>query len=124
MSDPAGWYTNSVTPNAASPAIFSDTCSTVPVNAIELANAMRSATCGSSRGLALIRCPAWMTRCRSLSGDAGRPAALIARVIQHHRGRPGGVDDPRRGQVLALVEHRAEGQQRPPFGYADRIRLR
>jgi 5,10-methylenetetrahydromethanopterin reductase len=25
-------------------------------------------------------------------------------VIQHHRGRPGGVDDPRRGQVLALVE--------------------
>ena len=57
MSDPAGWSTTSVTTNAASPAIFSDTCSPVPVNAIELANAMRSAeTCGSSRGLALIRC--------------------------------------------------------------------
>jgi hypothetical protein len=41
MSDPAGWYATSVTPSAASPAIFSDTCSPVPVNPMKLANGMR-----------------------------------------------------------------------------------
>lgn len=44
MSDPAGWYTNSVTPSAARPAILSDISSAVPVNAIALANGMRSPT--------------------------------------------------------------------------------
>jgi hypothetical protein len=42
ISDPAGWYTSSVTPNAVSPAIFCDICSAVPVNAMEVANGMSS----------------------------------------------------------------------------------
>jgi hypothetical protein len=87
MSDPAGWYTSSVTPNAASPAIFSDICSAVPVNAMELANGMSSATCGSSRGLASIMWPAWMARCRSLSGYASIASRHARPVMRRRRPR-------------------------------------
>ena len=131
MSGPPGWNATSVTPASARAATRAPTSAAGPVSVkAGIIAAAPASSAVRSRALSSTRCPSCVARCRRSGGSAsraarhsgppGRPSTAAApprsynAVQRHGHGRARGLDDPRRVGGLALVEDRAEGEQRVP----------